>query len=387
MKLLRSGFAVWVLAASVGALAQSPAAKEEKKGPPPAVPVRAVPLVMMDAPVQVSGIGIVEPTATVRINAQVTGIIEKVHFVEGDDVKKGDVLFTIDSRSYMAAYNEVNANLDRDKAQAESAQRQVDRYKPLVGRGAVTESEYDRYQTEAATALQTVKADEAALASAKLQIDYCTIKSPVDGRTGSLDEDAGNLVRANDTSPMVTIHQLHPIKVAFSVPEKYLPQVQEFQAKSKLPVEVAPPDTDEAPEKGRLTFIDNEVDRTAGTILLKATFDNESEKLWPGAFVNATLTMTVRPQAILAPDVAVQAGQQGDFIYVVKADNTVEYRLVKVLDRWKDMVVLDGAGKPGEMVVTDGHLKLRNGVKVEIAPQAEKVAAAAKTTEDAATAK
>jgi membrane fusion protein, multidrug efflux system len=332
---------------------------------PAAVPVRVGTVVQKDVPVQIRNVGTVQPYTAVAVRAQVSGEIMAVHFGEGKDVKKGELLFSIDPRPYQAALAQAEAALARDRAQAANARTDVKRYEDLVKKDYVTQQQYDSVKANAEAFEATVRADEAAVQKTQLDLAYCSIRSPIDGRTGSVMVQVGNVVKANDAT-LVTINQITPIYVAFAVPERDLAEIRRRQAEKPLAVDAEDPAKGKALARGELTFIDNTVDRTTGTITLKATFANADHLLWPGEFVNALVTLSTDRNALVAPPGAVQDGQSGSYAYVVRADGTVESRPVTV-----DRLLADGAAvqkglAAGERVVTDGQLRLRSGTKVEI---------------------
>jgi membrane fusion protein, multidrug efflux system len=331
-----------------------------------AVPVTVGTVIKKSIPVQISAIGNVEAYSTVGIKSQVGGTLMRVHFKEGQDVSKGDILFTIDPRPYEAALKQAEANLAKDNAQLENARLQVSRYDDLVKKGYVAQEQYDQIRTNSAALEATVSADKAAVENAQLQLKYCYIYSPLTGRTGSLISYEGNLIKANADTSMVVINQIQPIYVTFSVPEQNLQEIKKYMATGNLKVEAFISNEEQNPEEGRLTFIDNTVDAATGTIKLKATFSNNDKKLWPGQFVNVTMTLSTQSDAIVVPSQAVQTGQQGQYIFVVKDDLTVEQRPVEVDKTINDEAVIATGLKGDEKVVTDGQLRLVPGAKVEI---------------------
>jgi multidrug efflux system membrane fusion protein len=346
-----------------------------------------------NVPVEVQVIGNVEAYATIAVKAQVGGLLTNVHFHEGDYVKKGDQLFTIDPRPFEAAVNQAvannardqaslgqaKANLARDVAQARYAEAQAARYSELFQSGIISKDQDEQLRATADAQTQAVAADNAAIKSAeaaigasqaaietaRIQLDYTSIRSPIDGRTGAINVKLGNVVTAN-TVDLMSINQVEPIYVTFSVPEAQLPAIKRYMAEGKLPVRAQPQDDPESAETGVLTFVDNAVDMTTGTIKLKATFPNTDRRLWPGEFVRVTLRLTTQSNAIVAPNEAVQTGQNGSFVYVVKPDRTVESRPVTTGARVdRDMVVEQGL-EPGETVVTEGQLRLAPGSRVVV---------------------
>ncbi|MBI5676126.1 MAG: efflux RND transporter periplasmic adaptor subunit [Nitrospirae bacterium] len=331
-----------------------------------AVPVTVGMVIKKSVPIQISSIGNVEAYSTVGIKSQVGGTLMHVHFKEGQDVKKGDILFTIDPRPYETALKQAEANLAKDNAQLENARLQVGRYDDLVKKGYVAQEQYDQIRTNSAALEATVNADKAAVENAQLQLKYCYIYSPLTGRTGSLISYEGNVIKANADTSMVVINQIQPVYAAFSVPEQNLQEIKKYMASGKLTVEAFMSNEDTNPAEGLLTFIDNTVDAATGTIKLKATFSNSDKKLWPGQFVNVTMTLGTQTGVIVVPSQAVQTGQQGQYIFVVKDDLTVEQRPVEVDRTINDEAVIATGLKGDEKVVTDGQLRLVPGTKVEI---------------------
>jgi membrane fusion protein, multidrug efflux system len=352
------------LALAAGALVLS-GCSSRKKPAPEAVPVTVGTVTTKSVPIELTAIGSVQPYSTVAVKALINGELTEVHFREGQDVRKGDLLFTIDPRPYQAALAQAQAALARDRAQAINAQADARRYAELVKKDYVTEEQYDQTQATAAAAQATVQADEAAVEAARVNLSYCTIRSPIDGRTGNLMVHAGNVIKANDV-PLVTINQITPVYVAFSVPEQQLWEIKARAAAGKLDVLAAPAANSAPPGHGQLTFIDNAVDPTTGTIQLKATFPNRGRFLWPGEFVNVRLVLSKEANAVVAPAQAVQTGQEGEFVFVVKPDDTVESRPVTVARTVGQEAVIEKGLHPGERVVTDGQLRLVPGARVEI---------------------
>jgi multidrug efflux system membrane fusion protein len=340
-----------------------------------AVPVTIGSVVQKAMPLEIRVIGTAEPFSTVAIRAQTTGQLMSVNFAEGDDVKEGQLLFALDRRPLESALQQAEANLERDLAQAANAAVQAKRFQDLAQRGIATREQVDTSQTGVAALNATVEADRAALENAKVQLQYATITSPISGRTGALMVHEGNLVRANDTAPLVTINQVSPVFVGFAIPEARLSELRRYMAGGSLAVNAAPPNDDGAPAVGRISFIDNSVDQTTGTIRIKATFPNGDRRLWPGQYVNVVVTLTTEPHAIVVPSAAVQAGQQGPFVFVVKPDQTVELRQVAIGRAGDTETVIQSGVQPGETVVTDGHLRLVPGSRISVKGQeAPKVA-------------
>ena len=321
--------------------------------------------VQRDIPLQLHAIGNVEAYSTVSVKSQVEGQLAHVHFVEGQPVQKGNLLFSIDARPFEAALRQAEATVARDVADARNAEVDAKRRTQLLAQGFVSRDEYDQSQTKAASSAATVKADEAAVENARLQLQYCYIHSPINGRVGQLLVHEGNLVKANDTL-LAVINQVRPVYVSFSVPEQELPEVRQRTAEGKLLVQAFVPHHDGTPVVGELRFINNAVDMTTGTVLLKALFANDDEALWPGQFVDVALTLAVRRDAVLVPAEAIQVGQQGQYVFVVAADESAEVRPVVPGERIGQEIVVRQGLTAGERVVTDGQIRLAPGLKVQI---------------------
>ena len=338
----------------------------KKKPPPPrTVPVAAATVTQKDVPVQIRTIGNVETINAVSIKALVGGEVQGVFFKEGQDVKKGDLLFQIDPRPYDAALKQAEATLARDLAQAKNAAEQAKRYEILIQKDYVSRDQYDQLRANADALAAAVDADKANVENSRLQLAYCTIRSPINGRVGSVLINKGSVVKANDLV-MLTINQMAPIYVALSVPEQSLSDIKKYMASGKLKVDAVIPGDERRPARGVLTFINNAVDTATGTIQLKGTFENSDRRLWPGQFVNVVLTLTTQRNAVVMPSAALQAGQQGQYVFVIKPDLTVESRPVVTTRSFNDLAVVDNGVTPGENVVTDGQLQLVPGTKVEI---------------------
>jgi multidrug efflux system membrane fusion protein len=316
-------------------------------------------------PIEVAAIGHVESVASVAVKAQVGGQITEVRLREGQDVHKGDLLLTIDPRPFESALAQAKANLERDRAMAKSAQDDVKRYADLVAKDYVTPQQFDQAKAAAAATEATAKADAAAVENARLQMEYCMVRSPIDGRTGSLLVHIGNVVKANDDRTLVQINQIQPIFVSFAVPETYFGEITRRFRAGRLSVKARPQDGGE-PTEGDLTFMDNAVNAATGTIQLKASFPNKNGRLWPGQFVDIVLNLATEPNAIVVPSQAVQTGQSGAFVFVVKTDLTVESRSITVSRVSGPLTVVAKGLAAGEQVVTDGQLRLAPGAKVEI---------------------
>jgi multidrug efflux system membrane fusion protein len=337
---------------------------DKKASGPPAVPVTAAVAVRKTVPVSVRAIGHVEPIATVAVKARIGGELTEVHFREGQNVSAGATLFTIDPRQYAAALRQAEAQLARDQAQATKAEADVARYRDLVAKDFVTKEQYDQIVATAGSARASVEADQANADNARLQLAYCTITSPIAGRTGNLSVKVGNLIKANDDHGLVTINQVKPINVSFTVPAQLLPQIAKSDGR-RLSVAALLPD-EAMSEQGALTFVDNGVDPATSTVLLKATFPNEDERLWTGQFVDVTLILAEEADRVVVPGAAVQTSQQGDYVFIVKPDKTAELRLVKVARRDETEAVIESGLKGNETVVTDGQLRLATGARVDV---------------------
>ena len=356
-----------VLAATLAAgLLLSGCSEKKQAAVPTRVPVTIADVVQKTVPVQVRVIGNVEPYTTVGVKPQITGEIVGVHFSEGQDVKKGQLLFTFDPRPFEADLLRAQANLAQDEAKAKNAEIEAHRYTKLVEAGVVAKEQAEQIQTNHEAMVATVKADRAQVEYARVQLIYTKIYSPIDGRTGSLMLHLGNVVKANPDNPMITINQVNPIYVTFSVPQQVLPEIKQQMAKGKLRVTAIIQGQEDRPETGTLTFVDNNVDLNTGTIKLKGTFENSTRRLWPGQYVNVALTLSEEPNAIVVPTQAIVTGQEGPFVFVVKPDLTAESRPVKVERNVDNQAVIESGLSAGEKVVTDGQIRLVPGSKVEI---------------------
>jgi multidrug efflux system membrane fusion protein len=336
--------------------------------PPVSQTVVADVAVEMPVPIQIGAIGTVQPIAMVTIQARVDGEIAQVHFEEGQEVKEGDILFSIDDRALRAQLAQSEATLERDRAQLQRAKLEVTRQGSLAGRGIASAQKFEDVETSVAVLEATVRASEAAVENARVNLNYATIRAPITGRTGSVTLKRGNIVVVKSTgaAPLVTITQLRPIYVTFTVPERHLADLRGAMAAGRLPVVVTVPNQQQSPITGTLTFVDNQVDVATGTISLKATFANDDTQLWPGQFVNATLTLGVQANAIVVPSAAIQIGQNGPYVFMIRHDATVELRLVRVGRAVSNKtVVAEGLGA-GDRVVVDGQLRLTNGTRVTV---------------------
>lgn len=359
-----------------------------------AIPVEIATATQMDVPVQIKSIGNVEPLSTIAVRSQVEGTLQAVKFTPGQEVKKGDLLFVIDPRPLQSALSQAEANLAkaiaavsqgrnvvaRDQATALNSRTIVKRDIQLLEAGVISREEYDNAVATAQANDATVRADQnsvdtleaaakaeqANVNNARVQLSYTNIRAPISGKTGNLVTTAGNLIRANDTTPMVTITQAAPVYATFTVPEQDLLRIRQYANSGDFKTEVSiPGDEASQPEQGNLSLVDNTVDTTTGTIRLKATLENSSRKLYPGLFVNVVLTLGQLREAVVVPSQAVQIGQDNSYVYVVKPDMTAEVRTVKTGSSLNNLTVIEEGIKPGEKVVTDGQLKLVPGALVQ----------------------
>ncbi len=327
------------------------------------VPVTVATVARRDVPVELRAIGRVQAYATVAIKPRVEGQLVKAHFSEGESVRKGELLFTVDPRPLEAALRQAQANLARDRAELGNANVEVRRLRRLLADGFVSQDEYDQADTRARALQATVKADEAAVERAELDLGYCSIRSPVDGRIGRVLINEGNVFKANEAT-LAVVNQIRPIYVAFSVAEQFLPQIQERARATTLTIAAWASGAD-GPVSGKLDFIDNAVDTTTGTVMLKGLFENEDEVLWPGQFVDVALTLAVERNAVVVPSQAVQTGQEGQYVFVVTPDAVAEIRLVKVGRAAGSDTLVEKGLEPGESVVIDGQVRLAPGVRVQ----------------------
>jgi len=387
------------------------------------VPVTIGTAVSKTVPVQIRAVGSVQAYASVTLKSQLDAEVAQIHFTEGQAVKKGDLLFTLDRRPWeatlrqaeanlgkdvaqlqqteaavaqtIAAEKQAEANLARDAAQLENANIQLRRYKGLIDEGAVSKEMYDQVRTNAIALEATIEADKAAIAntmasiraaqatventkavikadqatveSARVQLSYTIIRAPMDARAGNLLVQVGSAVKArDDTAQMLVLNQIQPIYVSFSVPEQYLQDIKKFLAAGTLQVQASPRGQDDSPASGELSFVNNTVDPGTGMLQLKATFPNKESRLWPGQFANVILTLTAESDRVVIPSQAIQTGQQGQYVYVVRSDDTVEPRPVTVGRRIGGEMVIEKGVSPGDKVVTDGQLRLVSGTRVQV---------------------
>lgn len=316
-----------------------------------------------DVPLSLSAVGNVTSSISVAVTSRVTGQLLEVHFKEGEDVQEGQLLFTIDKRPFEATLREAEARLARDRAQLQKARDDLKRFERLAAGGYTSREQYEQSLTNAAALQATVKADEAAVDSAALQVDYCSITAPVTGRAGAVLIDKGNIIKANDDNRhLVDIDALEPVHVIFSVPETHLSAVLQPRASSPLTVFAAP--RGEAAVRGTLTLVDNSVDTRTGTIRLRATFPNKDRALWPGRFVAVNLELGVRKNAITIPLRCVLNGPQGTYVYVVDKENKAQVRPVTLGPEYRDLLVIENGLEPGDIVVADGQVRLAPGMSV-----------------------
>lgn len=342
---------------------------KEKPKAKPLIPVKTAQAVQKTVPVQVKGIGTIEPFSTVAVKAQVSGQIKRIQVAEGSDVREGELLVSIDPEPFQAALRQAEATLARSQAQARFAADQARRYDGLVKEGIVTHDQYDQLRANAESLAAAVAADRAAVANARIQLGYCSIRSPISGRTGTVALHAGNLVKANDLT-ILTVNQISPINVSFNLPEKRLAELKRAMAGGQLKLEAIIPQNQVASEIGSISFLDNTVNPATGTIKLKGLFANKARRLWPGQFADLVLTLASRPNAVVVPSAAVQNGQQGEFVYVVTKDQKAELRQVVTAPTGEGETVIEKGVAAGETVVIDGQLRLTPGAAVSsVAPQ------------------
>lgn len=353
-----------------GEKAKGKGSKGGRGGP---LTVKAVRAVTKPMPVLIEAVGTVEAEQSVQVRAQVSGVLQSVAFREGDKVKAGQLLFQIDPRTFQAQYNQAVAALARDKAQLENARAQQQRLEPLLKREFITRQEYDVAVTSAKSLEATVQAGQAQVEQARIQLDYARIVAPISGRTGQLSFKPGNLVQASGGGvPLVTINSTDPVLVGFSIPERQLEDVRRYQGGKDMRIEILPDRAGSPVTAGKLIFVDNTVTPQTGTVLLKTRVDNSKEAIWPGQFVNVRVVLTVEPEAVVVPEVAVQPGQDGPFVYLIGEDDKVEVRPVKVSRQLGGDVVIAAGVKSGDHVITEIPQALRPGATVRIAdPAAE----------------
>jgi membrane fusion protein, multidrug efflux system len=317
-----------------------------------------------DVPVYVSGVGTIQAYNTVSVKSRVDGQITKVLFKEGQEVKAGDPLFQIDRRPFQAALDQAVATRQRDEAQLKGAELDLERYRPLVGQGFQSRQSFEDQEATVGRLRGVIKADQAQIENAQLNLDYALVRAPIDGRTGQRLVDIGNFIQANQTTNLVTLTQLRPIFVSFTLPQDVLDEIRQNQIKTPLAVDAVASDDKTVLATGTLTLIDNQVDVATGTIHLKATFANADERLWPGEFVSARVTLSVRKNAITVPAQTVMRGENGTYVYVINADNIVARRAVTVGLTQNNLAIIESGLKADEHVVVDGQYRLSDGAKV-----------------------
>ncbi|NLZ17224.1 MAG: efflux RND transporter periplasmic adaptor subunit [Desulfobulbaceae bacterium] len=329
----------------------------------PEVPVSTALATKKTVPVELTATGHVEAQATVEIRSQVTGTLKSVHFSEGETVKAGELLFTIDTRPFAAALAKAEAVLDKNRAELNNARREEERYTRAAKRGLVSAEQADQTITRAATLAAAIKEAQAAVDTARLELDYCLIRSPMEGRAGEIQIHQGNLIMANSAAPLVTVRRMQPLEVAITVPGRHLSEIMAQQALGQLQVTATPPGAE--PVSGMLSFVDNSVDPSTGVIRLKATFNRDGASLWPGQMVDVRLRIKDLPDRITIPAQAVQTGQEGSYLYVVNKENTVALRPVTVNLNVAGEAVIEKNLAEGERVVIDGQLQLADGARVQ----------------------
>ena len=334
-------------------------------GRPPA-PVVVASVEQRDIPVQIRAIGNVEAYQTVQIRSQVNGQIQKIFFKEGEDVHKDQLLFQLDKRAFQADLEKATGQMKKDQAQAENSRLQAERYSGLEKQGIVSHEQADQIRAQAKADASAVEADKAAVEAARVQLLYTDIAAPIDARAGALLINLGNLVKANDTPYLVQLNQVSPIYVTFSVPEIHLTRVRQYFASGQLKVLAYPKGETTNPGVGRLTFIDNGVDTTTGTFKLKATFQNRDRRLWPGEFVDVALELSTQKNAVVVPTKAIQTGQQGEYVYVVRNDSTAESRPVKTVGVYQNLTLIADGLSAGERVIVNGQLRVAPNARVTI---------------------
>lgn len=360
--MIRKYFGLVLMVAVLGGCSQ------KKAPPPPSYPITITEAIEKSTPIYVEAIGNVYSLQTIAVRPQVSGIIEKAHVKQGQYVKKGDVLYTIDPRPYQAVLDQAKANLSKDEAALKLAKITVERYKDLVSKDYVSKLNFETYQTNVSLDEAQIEVDKALVDQAQINLDYTTITTPIDGKISQYNIDPGNLVVANDPNTLTTIREITPADIRFNITQQDFVSVQKAMHDKVLKFEVILPQDKEHPREGKIYFVDNNIDLTTGTILLRGTVENTDEFLWPGEFVRVRLQLKVYPDAILVPEEAVQIGQKGTFVYIYHPENsTVEYRPVVRGARHEKRVILEQGVKVGEKVVVTGQVNLRPDAKVYLA--------------------
>ncbi|HVO05094.1 MAG TPA: efflux RND transporter periplasmic adaptor subunit [Candidatus Cybelea sp.] len=359
------GTGVLIYALQRGTAVPPVAEKAEKKG----VPVAVVTVQQKPAPVQIVTVGRVQTLATVAVRSRIDGVISSVEVSDGQEVKAGDELFHLDDREAQDAVKLAEANLGKDQALLANAKREVDRLTPLAAKNFTTKQDYDTATTNVATLQATVAADQAAIETAKVTLSYTVIRAPIAGRVGTVALKLGSSLRAADSTPLVTINQLQPILVAFSIAQEDMGELQRAMAAGPVAVKATIPDSSAPAEQGSVSYVENAIDPATNTLSVKAQFPNADEFLWPSQFVNVVMTVRVDPNAIVIPATAVQINQEGSYAWVVDDQNgqkTVTMRKIKVIRQLGEEMVVEGDLKADELVVTEGQLRLENGTKIDI---------------------
>jgi multidrug efflux system membrane fusion protein len=374
------GFAaVLALAAAAVLWHLSPSTQVEPaaaQAPAPGIPVTAGTVTAQDVPVFLHGIGTVQAYNSVAIKSRVDGQIVKINFKEGDEIKEGDPLIQIDPRPYQAQLEQAQATKQKDEAQLAGAQLDLQRYGKLLGTGYQTQQSYDNQRAMVGQLQAAIKGDEAQIDTAKLNLSYADIRSPIDGRLGAKLVDKGNLVHASDNTPLVTITEVKPIFVSFTLPQETLDDLRENNKESPLVVYAYSGDDKKQLAEGKLTLIDNAIDQATGTIHLKARFDNDDERLWPGEFVSLRVILSTRRNVATVPAQTVQNGPNGHYAYTIKPDNTVERRAVEIASIQDGIAVVSKGLTPGERIVVDGQYRLTDGARVNPAPSSNSLGTA-----------
>jgi multidrug efflux system membrane fusion protein len=371
--------AALLVAAAAGGMAYlrwgDGATAQHTPAPPPAVPVTSGLAEARDMPVYVRGLGTVQAYNAVAVRSRVDGQIVRVAFTEGQEVKTGDLLFEIDPAPFRAALDAAMAARQRDEAQLASVNADFKRTAKLVEQGWQTRQAYDQQKAQLGQLESALKSDDAQIETARINLGYTEIRAPIDGRSGARQVDLGNVIHANDQTPLTTITQLHPISVSFTVPQREFERIREAKAKGEVETDAYTEGDSKLLGKGSLAFIDNQIDQQTGTLRLKATFANADEALWPGEFVDVRLVVEVRRNAVTVPARTVERGPDGEFLFVVRGDGTVEMRKVRVFEEEQGLAVIDSGLAAGERVVVDGQYRLENGTRVK-----EQVAEAGRPT-------
>ncbi len=365
LELAQRWLALAALGLAVACRGQSEAAHQRPKP----VPVSVAQVEQRDVPLEIPAFGTVEASSTVDLVSQVTGLVTQVHFKEGDFVKKGDLLFSVDTRPYRASMAVAQAELERSRALAEQARVEAERAERLAKEGLATEQQLEKARADERSSMANVKLGMASVRSAGLNVSFARIVSPMDGRTGSLLVHAGNVVRAGDPQPLVVIRNLSPVQVRFAVPEQYADRIRQRAKEGPLTVKITPKSEGAKPVEAPLTFFENTVDPATGTLTLKATYQNAGLELWPGAAVSVALVLDMDQKAIVVPEAAVQAGQDGSYVFVVESGKAKLRQVVVSRSDSKVALIREGL-KPGESVVTEGQVRLRDGSEVSAAPRA-----------------